>query len=211
MTSVLKERLQLIENIFLLQTVTFINIVWSNTVMMTEAQLIASVKEGNIHAYRSLVAMHQSLVFTMVFRRVKSREDAEEVAQDVFLKAYKYIASFKGDAKFSTWLCSIANNSTSTFLSKRKLVFNALNERHEQQEDDQTLSSPEEDQLRLIEKAILKLPADDAQIISLFYQGEQSLAEIAAILQMETNAVKVKLHRARVKLKITIDQMTIQK
>jgi len=85
-----------------------------------------------------------------------------------------------------------------------------LNERHEQQEDDQTLSSPEEDQLRLIEKAILKLPADDAQIISLFYQGEQSLAEVAAILQMETNAVKVKLHRARVKLKTTIDQMTIQ-
>jgi len=211
MTSVLKERLQLIENVFLLQTVTFINIVWSKTVMMTEAQLIASVKEGNIHAYRSLVAMHQSLVFRMVYRRVNSREDAEEIAQDVFLKAYKYIASFKGDAKFSTWLCSIANNSTSTFLSKHKLVFNELNERHEQQEDDQTLSSPEEDQLRLIEKAILKLPADDAQIISLFYQGEQSLAEIAAILQMETNAVKVKLHRARVKLKITIDQMTIQK
>jgi DNA-directed RNA polymerase specialized sigma24 family protein len=55
------------------------------------------------------------------------------------------------------------------------------------------------------------LPADDAQIISLFYQGEQSLAEIAAILQMETNAVKVKLHRARVKLKTTIEQLTIQK
>jgi DNA-directed RNA polymerase specialized sigma24 family protein len=58
---------------------------------------------------------------------------------------------------------------------------------------------------------LLKLPADDAQIISLFYQGEQSLAEIAIILQMETNAVKVKLHRARVKLKTTIEQLTIQK
>ena len=179
--------------------------------MMTEEQLIASVKAGNVHAYRSLVSMYQSLVFTMVYRRVNSREDAEEIAQDVFVKAYKYIASFKGDAKFSTWLCSIANNSTSTFLSKRKLVFNALNERHEQQQDHQILSTPEEEQLKLIEKAMLKLPADDAQIISLFYQGEQSLAEIADILQMETNAVKVKLHRARVKLKTTIEQLTIQK
>lgn len=179
--------------------------------MMTEEQLIASVKAGNVHAYRSLVSMYQSLVFTMVYRRVNSREDAEEIAQDVFVKAYKYIASFKGDAKFSTWLCSIANNSTSTFLSKRKLVFSELNERHEQQEDHEILSSPEEEQLKLIEKAMLKLPADDAQIISLFYQGEQSLAEIADILQMETNAVKVKLHRARVKLKTTIEQLAIQK
>jgi RNA polymerase sigma-70 factor (ECF subfamily) len=179
--------------------------------MMTEQQLIASVKAGNEHAYRSLVAMHQSLVFTMVYRRVNSHEDAEEIAQDVFVKAYKYIASFKGDAKLSTWLCSIANNSTSTFLSKRKLVFNELNERHEQHEDSQALSSTEEEQLTLVEKAMLKLPKDDAQIISLFYQGEQSLAEIAAILQMETNAVKVKLHRARVKLKTIIEQLTIQK
>ena len=179
--------------------------------MMTEEQLIVSVKAGNAHAYRSLVAMHQSLVFTMVYRRVNSREDAEEIAQDVFVKAYRYIASFKGDAKFSTWLCSIANNSTSTVLSKRKMVFNELNERHEQQEDHEILSSPEEEQLKLIEKAMLKLPADDAQIISLFYQGEQSLAEIADILQMETNAVKVKLHRARVKLKTTIEQLAIQK
>lgn len=178
---------------------------------MTEEQLIASVKAGNVHAYRSLVAMHQSLVFTMVYRRVNSREDAEEIAQDVFVKAYKYIASFKGDAKFSTWLCSIANNSTSTFLSKRKLVFSEWNERYEQQQDHEILFSPEEEQLKLIEKAMLKLPADDAQIISLFYQGEQSLAEIAAILQMETNAVKVKLHRARVKLKATIEQLAIQK
>lgn len=178
---------------------------------MTEQQLIASVKAGNEHAYRSLVAMHQSLVFTMVYRRVNSHEDAEEIAQDVFVKAYKYIASFKGDAKFSTWLCSIANNSTSTFLSKRKLVFNELNERHEQHEDSHPLSSTEEEQLTLVGKAMLKLPKDDAQIISLFYQGEQSLAEIAAILQMETNAVKVKLHRARVKLKTIIEQLTIQK
>lgn len=178
--------------------------------MMTEQQLIASVKAGNAHAYRSLVAMHQSLVFTMVYRRVNSREDAEEIAQDVFLKAYKYIASFKGDAKFSTWLCSIANNSTSTFLSKRKLVFNELHERHEQQEDGNALPNPEEEQLKLVEKAILKLPAGDAQIISLYYQGEQSLAEIAAILQLETNAVKVKLHRARVKLKTIIEQFATQ-
>ena len=179
--------------------------------MIAEEQLIQSVKEGNTNAFRALVAMHQSLVFTMVYRRVNHREDAEEIAQDVFVKAYKYIESFKGDAKFSTWLCSIANNATSTFLAKRKLVFSEWNERHEQQEDNPAHSSAEEEQLKLIERALLKLPADDAQIISLFYHGEQSLAEIAAILQMETNAVKVKLHRARVKLKTTIDQLAIKK
>ena len=56
--------------------------------MMTEEQLIVSVKAGNAHAYRSLVAMHQSLVFTMVYRRVNSREDAEEIAQDVFVEKH---------------------------------------------------------------------------------------------------------------------------
>lgn len=169
--------------------------------------IISSVKSGNQQAFSQLVTKYQNYVFTIVLRYVTSREDAEELAQDVFIKAYKSLADFRGDSKFSTWLYTIATTSCISFLRKKKLDTHSLdNEKvmaHAEQVDGGMRANQIEQKSKfaMVNKAISLLSADDAQVITLFYKGEQSLEEIAQIMGQETNAVKVRLHRARQRLK----------
>jgi RNA polymerase sigma factor (sigma-70 family) len=135
------------------------------------------------------------------------REDAEEIAQDTFVKAYKALKDFRGDSKFSTWLYSIVNSTSITFLRKKKLETHSLDQEHVFESADNQVSDQRANQVEqksrvaMVSKAINLLSPDDAKLITLFYKAEQSLDEIAHILNMETNTVKVKLHRARQRLK----------
>ncbi len=169
--------------------------------------IISLVLKGDQNAYSILVDRYQNYVFTIVLRYIKSREDAEEVAQDVFIKAYRSLAAFKGDAKFSTWLYTVTTTTCITFLRKKKLEVHSLdNERVFEVADnvDSGMSANQIEQkskVNMVNEAIKMLSPDDAQVITLFYKGEQTLEEIAQILGKEPNAVKVQLHRARGRLK----------
>ena len=173
----------------------------------TDTEIISLVLKGDQQAYAALVAQHQNFVFTIVLRYVKSREDAEEVAQDVFIKAYRSLADFKGTSKLSTWLYTIATTSSISFLRKKKLDVQSLdNENVFATADniDGGMSANRVEQksrVAMVNEAIKLLATDDANIITLFYKGEQTLEEIAAILGKEPNTVKVQLHRARGRLK----------
>jgi len=170
-------------------------------------EIIQMVKNGNQQAYSQLVTRYQNYVFTIVLRYINSREDAEEVAQDVFIKAYKSLADFRGESKFSTWIYTITTTSCLTFLRKKKLEVHSLdNEKvmaHAEQVDSGMRANQVEQKskLAMVNQAISLLSPDDAQVITLFYKGEQSLDEIAQILGQETNAIKVRLHRARQRLR----------
>jgi len=170
-------------------------------------ELISKVLQGDHQAYAGLVTRYQQFVFTLTLRFVKNREEAEEVAQDVFIKAYKYLADFRGDAKFSTWLYTIVNNTCISFLRKKKLVIHSLDdERVFAKADNQDLGFradgvEQKSRHRMVTEAINRMKPDDAAIITLFYKNEQSLDEIAQILGVEVNAAKVRLHRARARLK----------
>ena len=85
-------------------------------------EIISRVLKGEQNAYAELVNRYQAYVFTLTLRMIKSREDAEEVAQDVFIKAYRSLADFRGESKFSTWLYTITNTTCITFLRKKKLM-----------------------------------------------------------------------------------------
>jgi len=172
-----------------------------------DMHIISLVLNGDQNAYATLVNRYQNYVFTIVLRYIKSREDAEEVAQDVFIKAYRSLAAFKGDAKFSTWLYTVTTTTCITFLRKKKLEIHSLdNEKVFEAASvvDSGMSANQIEQkskVNMVNEAIKLLSGDDAQIITLFYKGEQTLEEIAQILGKETNAVKVQLHRARARLK----------
>jgi len=162
---------------------------------------ITQTKAGDHKAFEKLVTLFSPLVFTMIYRRLNHRENAEEVAQDVFLRAYKYLGSYKGQSKFSTWLCTIANNATTTFLQKKNInLEELLPESHKLASVNQHTLIEKEEQSTSIANAISSLGHDEKQVITLYYQGEQSIREIAAILNIEENNVKIKLHRARKKL-----------
>ena len=170
-------------------------------------EVISRVLRGDQQAYALLVDRYQNYVFTLVLRFIKTREDAEEVSQDIFIKAYRALADFKGGSKFSTWLYTIVNNTCISFLRKKKLEVHSLeNERvfEAAESMDSGMNANQVEQKSrsaMVTKAIAMLSPDDAEIITLFYKAEQSLEEIAMILHIETNTAKVRLHRARARLK----------
>lgn len=169
--------------------------------------IINRVLQGDSQAYASLVQRYQNFVFTIVLRYIKNREDAEEVAQDVFIKAYRSLADFRGTSKFSTWLYTIATTTSITALRKKKLDMQSLDnekvaERAEGIDGGMNANVIEQkSRVAMVNNAIGLLSPDDAQVITLFYKGEQTLEEIAHICGKEVNAVKVQLHRARTRLR----------
>ena len=174
---------------------------------LTDTEIISRVLRGEQQVFAQLVERYQSYVFTLALRMIESREDAEEVSQDIFVKAYRSLADFRGDSKFSTWLYTIVRTSCITFLRKKKLDTTSIdNEKTFIQVENQESGFKanlieQKSRHAMVNKAIQMLSPDDAQIITLFYKSEQSLDEMGIILGLEPNTVKVKLHRARQRLR----------
>lgn len=179
---------------------------------LSDSELIAQTVAGNQAAYADLVKRHQRFVFTLALRFTKVREDAEEVAQDSFIKAYRSLSSFQGQAKFSTWLYSIVYTTAMTFLRKKRVDTESLDDAHTfiQVESHASVHDVNNAELKsrqyYVDRAIAQLLPDDAAIITLFYKGEQSLEEIGQAMGMEANTVKVKLFRARQRLKEKLER-----
>jgi len=169
--------------------------------------LVQRILKGDQSAFRMLVMRYQNMVFTMALRIVGHREEAEEVAQDVFMKVYANLSSFEGKSKFSSWLYRIVYNTALTkirnyapdisSLDKEKTAGAMANRLGTAVYNDaeQTFSAEH------VSRAIKLLSPEDATVITLFYLSEQSLDEIAQVLNIQPNAAKVRLHRARKKMK----------
>ncbi|MBC7851689.1 MAG: sigma-70 family RNA polymerase sigma factor [Chitinophagaceae bacterium] len=174
---------------------------------LDDSEIIGKVLRGESQLYAELVKRYQNFVFTITLRYTTQREDAEEIAQDVFIKAYRNLADFRGESKFSTWLYTIVNTTCITFLRKKKLDIHSLDNEQVFEVADSVDSGfranqiEQKSKVQMVNKAIQLLSADDAKVITLFYKGEQSLDEISKILGIDPNTVKVKLHRARARLK----------
>ena len=174
---------------------------------LTDTEIISRVLKGEQQLFAGLVERYQNYVFTLVLRFTDNREDAEELSQDIFVKAYRSLADFRGDSKFSTWLYTIVRTSCITFLRKKKLDTTSIdNEKTfiqlENRESGFKANIIEQKSRQaMVNEAIKLLSPDDAQIITLFYKAEQSLEEIGNVIGADPNTVKVKLHRARQRLK----------
>ena len=179
---------------------------------LSDIDLIEQTLGGNQSAYADLVKRHQRFVFTLALRFSKNREDAEEIAQDCFIKAYRALTSYGGQSKFSTWLYSIVYTTAMTFLRKKRVATDSIDdentyiqvENHESGYDTDNVEN--KSRSFYLNQAIEQLLPDDATIITLFYKGEQSLEEIGQALGMEANTVKVKLFRARQRLKEKLER-----
>ncbi|WP_299126023.1 sigma-70 family RNA polymerase sigma factor [uncultured Winogradskyella sp.] len=173
--------------------------------------LIDAIKNGDTKAYAQLVDCYKDLVYTLALRMLKHREEAEEVAQDTFIKVFKSLDKFKGDSKFSTWIYRVAYNTCLDNIKKNKKHLNdvAIDEYNFNKLDtiDNALDNMiKEEKSVLIKKCINKLPEDSSALLTLFYFEELSLDEISKIINIEANTVKVKLFRARKKLAVILEQ-----
>ena len=172
---------------------------------------IDQIIQGDTNAFTILVDRYKDLVFTLSLRMLKNREEAEEVAQDTFIKVYKSLYRFKGDSKFSTWIYKIAYNASLDRLKKNKKHLNnvAINEftAHEVKTIDNALGKLEnEEREQAIKKCLDLLPSDDGFLLTLYYYEELSLEEISQTIGLTPNNVKVKLFRSRKKLATILKQ-----
>ena len=178
---------------------------------LSDIELIEQTLAGDQSAYADLVKRHQRFVFTLAMRFMKTREDAEEIAQDCFIKAYRSLESFQGGSKFSTWLYSIVYTTAMTALRKKRVDTDSIDDENTYIQIENTggydVNNVENKSRSFyLNQAIAQLLPDDATIITLFYKGEQSLEEIAQTMGMEANTVKVKLFRARQRLKEKLER-----
>ncbi|MGI9530328.1 RNA polymerase sigma factor [Lutimonas sp.] len=171
----------------------------------SDQKYIDRVLQGDTNAFAYLINKYKDMSYTLAIKIVKSHEDAEEVAQDSFLKAYEKLNTFKGNAKFSTWLYTIVYRNAISKIRKKKVTTSDIDDyvidnHHEGADFPQLESLKNEEQQKYVREAVNMLPEKDALLITLFYMNDNSIEEIEEITGLSQSNIKVKLFRARKKL-----------
>lgn len=165
--------------------------------------IINQVLSGNTSVFSNLVEKYKDMVFSLIIKIVHNREEAEEIAQDTFLKAYHHLGNFKNESKFSTWLFRIAYNTAISRTRKKTLITSVIDDQVVENYSVDSLrenienSNDLEDKIKMMKMIIADLPQDDQLIMNLFYFNKQSIEEIGLITSLTESNVKVKLHRIR--------------
>jgi len=178
-----------------------------------EAGLIARILDGEKELFHELIRPYERMVYLTLFSILKNEADAEDGAQEAVINAYRHLASFRGDAKFSTWLTTIAINEGRKRLRKAKTAAEeSIEEEAEGHEGDYTpapLTDWREIPSEALERkeirealrgAVAELPDIYRQVFTLRDLEELNVEETAQALGINANVVKVRLHRARILL-----------
>ena len=170
-----------------------------------EINYIERILAGETNLFSYFVNSYSNSIYSLIVRIVQTNEDAEELTQDSFLKAFKKLDSFKGDCSFSTWLFRIAYNTAISATRKKKIVFPTVDETMMESVPDEAIETffdldENEIKLQKLEEAIAKLNVEEKTLIMLFYTEDKSVAELARVLDLTSENVKVKLYRVRKKL-----------
>ena len=176
-----------------------------------EAQVIERVLSGDVNAYEQLVTQYEKSVYNLALRMTDNPEDAADMAQEAFIKAYNSLSSFRGDSKFSVWLYRIVSNVCLDFLrrqSRRPAVSLSVedDDGEETQLDDPDESMSPESQLERkltresVREGLRQLPEDYRQILLLRELQGLSYDEISQTLGIGVGTVKSRIFRAREKL-----------
>jgi RNA polymerase sigma-70 factor (ECF subfamily) len=166
---------------------------------------IDKVLDGDTSSYSYFVEEYKDMAYTVALKIVRNTEDAEEVAQDSFIKAFQQLKTFQGKSKFSTWLYTIVYRTAISKTRKKKIEITNIDEYViDNYSTDTSFSQIEElkhkEQQKYIKAAIDRLPELDAVLVTLFYINDNSLDEIEKITGYTKTNIKVRLFRARKKL-----------
>ncbi len=171
--------------------------------MQTDREIIERILQGDTEAYRDLIQRYQHMIFVFIYKMVNNHSDAEDLTQEVFVKAYEKLSTYRGDSQFSTWLHTLARNRTIDFIRRRKfhdsdeqLVYVASQVRDE---------SPQESLLvkerkREIETAFAQLSDSYREVIVLRCTHEYPFDKIASLLGVAESTARVRYLRARQEL-----------
>ena len=166
----------------------------------TDAELVDECRKGNRQAFNYLVLRNQERVYWAVRRMVNDHDEALDIAQEVFIRAYTHIGKFRGESQFSTWLYSIATNLSINAIRKKKVrsFFNIddMKETIPAEEDEPSLELEKEEMRTLIDKAISRLPEKQRIVFVLRYYEELSYEEISNIVKTSVGGLKANYFHA---------------
>ena len=169
-----------------------------------DLQWVKAVLQGDTRWFALLADRYKDFVFTLTLNMLRNREEAEEAAQDTFLKAYRHLSRYRAEAKFSTWLYRIAYNECVSRLRKRNTSPALVREFDEKRLAGTESDTPEwheqEKRFGQLHGAIRELPETDRALVMLFYFEKLSVEEIAGVTRLSVSNVKTRLFRARKKL-----------
>lgn len=169
---------------------------------LSDEELITLVVKNHPHAMSAIVDRYKGMVFTLSYRILKNQLDAEEAAQDSFVKAFNSIGSFRNDSKFSTWLYRICYNNAVSKSRGFKPIQVDVDTKYDLPVDTpnglESLSA--KDRAKYLNKAMEELESEESALLTLYYVDGESISDISSITNLSESNVKVKLHRARKRL-----------
>lgn len=179
---------------------------------LNDTYYIQRTLDGDIDYFSRLVDRYSDRIYALVFKIVRRKEDAEELTQDVFLKTFRQLQTFKGECRFSTWLYRIAYTTAISATRKKRPEFLYLEDRTINNVKDDELEAALNDtdnseKLEKLGKAVELLPPDERGLITLYYMEAHPIEEIATVTGMTQTNVKVKLHRIRKKLYLIMEEV----
>lgn len=175
-----------------------------------ELQIIELIRNGNQELYKTIVEEYSPRVLSVIRGVIPCREDAEEVAQDVFVKAFFSLNKFRGESSLSTWLFRIAYNMSISKTRLKKINFvsyeNAqiLSDYYSDNSEEEALLR--ENKIELLNRMLSCLDPSERFLIALFYNHDKSIKEIAEIIDAKESNVKVKLHRIKKRMGKMVDE-----
>ncbi|HKQ20061.1 MAG TPA: sigma-70 family RNA polymerase sigma factor [Candidatus Eisenbacteria bacterium] len=175
----------------------------------SDEELVQKAQQDDERAFGNLVERYETKVYSLAMKMLRNPEDAEDVLQDTFLRAYRGIKSFQGNSTFSTWIYRITANSALMRLRKKQLPTVSIDDADERETPiniadwspgpvEQLLTKETQ---KAMDEAIEALPPEFKQVFILRDVEELSNAEVAEILDLSVAAVKSRLHRARLKVR----------
>lgn len=173
-----------------------------------ETELIENAKSGDLEAYAEIIKLYKTKIYNVCYRILGSREEAEDISQETFIKVYSNLDKYNREYKFSTWVYKIATNLCIDRIRKKKPIYSLDNKWDDEEAMDwySTIpdhgKTPEEvvianEQSKLIQEVFIRLPIKYRTIMTLKYVNELSLQEISKIVNLSISTVKTRLHRGR--------------
>jgi RNA polymerase sigma-70 factor (ECF subfamily) len=177
-----------------------------------EGELVRQAQTGDADAFAELVAEHQQFVYNLALRTVGDAHEAEDLAQEAFVRAWLALPNFRGQSQFRTWLYRIVTNLCYNRLPGLRRELSALGEEEVVEIADESLAEPgsglEADERRaLLHEQIAALPQSYRLLITLRYQKEMSYEEIAKVVSLPLGTVKTGLFRAKARLRDALQQV----
>lgn len=180
-----------------------------------EKQLIEKVLKGDTSSFSYFVSTYQDMALTVAYRICKNRQDAEDIVQESFVRAFHNLHTFRFTSKFSTWFYRIVYNTTvsqlqTSFFSTEFTEYEQVGGQNLYSDMDAVATMESAERSAVINNILDRMPSEESLVLTLFYLEENSVKELAQMLSLTEANVKVRLHRGRKRFAELVSELSLE-